>query len=166
MDLNKLIIFISVLTIILYLGCGKISILFSGFVSVLLISYIKNDKSNRFESFYTKYTKNTKYNLEETTEPTQQNPLMNVIATDKPTRPKGSNSYEKANIKKINNYVKETANTKADDTLFRDIGDKMELNHSMRQFYTTANTTIPNDQKSFGNYCYGNMPSDKDKHIQ
>ena len=161
MDLNKLIIFISVLTLILYLGCGKISILVSGFISVFFISYIKNDKSNRFESFFVKDII-PKFNLEEKTKPTQSNPLMNVMATDKPTRPKGSNSYEKPIIKKINNYVKETAH----DNVFRDLGDEMELNHSMRQFYTTANTTIPNDQKSFGNFCYGNMPSDKDKHLQ
>lgn len=164
MDLNKLIIFISILTIVLYLGCGKISILGSGFVSVLLISYIKNDKSKKLESFFLKDVI-PKLNLEKT-KPTIKNPLMNVVATDPPERPAAQKAYLPDVKKKINNYVKENANTNISESLFRNIGDNMELNHSMRQFYTTANTTVPNDQKSFGNYCYGNMPSDKDKHLQ
>ena len=164
MDLNKLIIFISILTIILYLGCGKISILFSGFVSVFIISYIKNDKSKKLESFFLK-DMIPRLNLEKT-KPTQKNPLMNVVATDPPQRPKAQKAYLPDVKKEINNYVKENANTNVSDCLFRDLGDEMELNHSMRQFYATANTTIPNDQKSFGDYCYGNMPSDKDKHLQ
>ena len=162
MDLNKLIIFISVLTIVLYLGCGKISILFSGFVSVLLISYIKNDKSKKIESFFNPIYKS---DLEKT-KPTIKNPLMNVCATDPPERPTAQKAYLPDVKKEINNYVKENANANVSDCLFRDLGDEMELDHSMRQFYATANTTIPNDQKSFGNYCYGNMPSGKDKHLQ
>ncbi|MDB4539715.1 hypothetical protein N9231_04775, partial [Saprospiraceae bacterium] len=105
----------------------------------------------------------SKSNLEKT-EPSKKNPLMNVCATDPPERPAAQKAYLPDVKKEINNYVKE--NTNISESLFRDLGDEMELNHSMRQFYATANTTIPNDQKSFGNYCYGNMPSDKDKHLQ
>ena len=44
--------------------------------------------------------------------------------------------------------------------------DKMEANNmefesSMRQFHMNPSTTIPNDQKDFLKYCYGNLPSEK-----
>jgi hypothetical protein len=32
----------------------------------------------------------------------------------------------------------------------------------MRQFYTTPNTLVPNNQKDFAQFCYGNMASCKD----
>lgn len=32
----------------------------------------------------------------------------------------------------------------------------------MRQFYSTANTTIPNDQGGFAEFCYGDMISAKE----
>lgn len=164
MDLNKLIIFISVMSLVLYLNCGKISVLLTGFVSVFIISYVKNDKSKKFESFF--IGDNSKDYLAKT-DPTQENPLMNVdLSKDPPNRPPADKSYLPDVEKKINDFVKQNANESVNDNLFRDIGDEIELKHSMRQFYSTPNTTIPNDQKSFGSYCYGNMPSDKDKHMQ
>ena len=32
----------------------------------------------------------------------------------------------------------------------------------MRNFYAMPNTQIPNNQKDFAMFCYGNMPSCKD----
>ena len=32
----------------------------------------------------------------------------------------------------------------------------------MRNFHSMPNTTIPNGQKAFAEFCYGNMPSCKD----
>ena len=32
----------------------------------------------------------------------------------------------------------------------------------MRNFYAMPNTQIPNNQKDFAEFCYGNMPSCKD----
>ena len=152
------------MSLILYLNCGKISVLITGFICVFIISYVKNDKSKRFESFFN--GNNSRDNLAKT-DPTKENPLMNVdLSKDNPNRPPADKSYLTDVENKIKNFVKENANESVNDNLFRDVGDEMELNNSMRQFYTTPNTTIPNDQKSFGNFCYGNMPSDKDKHIQ
>tara|TARA_Y100001980_G_C14549082_1_gene330726 strand:+ start:477 stop:971 length:495 start_codon:yes stop_codon:yes gene_type:complete len=164
MDLNKLIIFISVISLILYLGCGNMSVLLTGFSCILIISYIKNDKSKQFESFFSGKDMSL-FNLAKT-EPTKLNPLMNVVATDPPNRPSAQKAYLPEVEKNINNFVKENANDSVSNNLFRDLGDEIELNHSMRQFYATANTTIPNDQKSFGDFCYGNMPSDKEMHNQ
>jgi len=36
----------------------------------------------------------------------------------------------------------------------------------MRQFYTTANTMVPNSQKDFAQFCYGNMASCKDGDVE
>jgi phospholipid N-methyltransferase len=49
-----------------------------------------------------------------------------------------------------------------DKKLFQDVTDNLELEQSMRQFYSTANTTIPNDQTSFAEFCYGDMISAKE----
>jgi len=68
--------------------------------------------------------------------------------------------------KKINDKTKEfiyknNENNSNIKDLFEDSVDNMEFEHQMRQFHTTPNTTIPNDQSSFLNYCYGILPSDK-----
>ena len=158
MDLNKLIIIISSLSLILYLGSGKISVLGMGFFCVFVISYIKNDKNKVFETFF--LPQGSLIHLEKT-KPTKENPLMNVMPTDSPQRPPAETSYLPNVEKKINDCVKETVNK----NLFKDLGDELEFKQSMRNFYPTANTTIPNDQKSFGNYLYGNMQSNKDNHF-
>ena len=38
----------------------------------------------------------------------------------------------------------------------------MDLEYSMRNFYTTASTTIPNDQEGFSKFLYGDMISAKE----
>jgi len=50
--------------------------------------------------------------------------------------------------------------------LFDDRGDKFEFEQSMRQFYTTANTRVPNNQFEFARFCYGNMASCKDGDVE
>ena len=53
-------------------------------------------------------------------------------------------------------------NVGIDPRLFVDLGDKLSFENSMRQFYPTANTSVPNDQTAFAEFCYGNMPSCKE----
>ena len=43
------------------------------------------------------------------------------------------------------------------EKLFRDLGDNFQFDRSMIHFNSTANTQIPNDQKSFAEFCYGDM---------
>ena len=50
------------------------------------------------------------------------------------------------------------------DKLFQDLGDKFTFDRSMRQWYSTPNTQIPNDQGSFADWCYGDMKSCKEGH--
>lgn len=48
------------------------------------------------------------------------------------------------------------------DKLFNDLGDELVFEQSMRPFYSTANSTIPNDQSAFADFCYGSMVSCKE----
>ena len=49
-----------------------------------------------------------------------------------------------------------------DPKLYRNLGDNLTFANSMRNFYSMPNTTIPNKQKEFALFCYGNMPSCKE----
>ena len=102
--------------------------------------------------------------------PTTQNPTMNVLLPeiqDNPKRLPAAPAYNKAVEHQINestkNIIKKNFdNENIDKKLFEDLGDKFQFEQSMRQFYSTANTQVPNNQKEFANFCYGNMASCKD----
>ncbi len=90
--------------------------------------------------------------------PTKKNPLMNVLLPEiqyDPQRKSAAPAFNPAVEKEINDSV-------ADPRLFLDLGDNIAFDQSMRNFYATANTTIPNNQTAFAEFCYGNMPSCKD----
>ena len=48
------------------------------------------------------------------------------------------------------------------DKLFKDLGEQLMFEQSMRPFYSTANTTVPTDQQAFSDFCYGSMVSCKE----
>jgi hypothetical protein len=102
---------------------------------------------------------------ENRTVPTTLNPMMNVLLTDykdKPDRkPALDNSPQTATL--INDKVKARISNKVGDPrIFRGMNNELDLEHSMRNFYTTASTTIPNDQEGFSAFCYGDMISGKE----
>ena len=76
-------------------------------------------------------------------------PKYNIIRKGKPAAPSFNPAVEKEIL------IEEVA----DPRLFLDLGDNIAFDQSMRNFYATASTTIPNDQKAFAEYCYGSMPS-------
>ena len=87
--------------------------------------------------------------------PTKKNPLMNVLLPEiqyNPTRKAAAPAFNPSVEKQINAKV-------ADPKLFLDLGDNIAFDASMRNFYATASTTVPNDQTAFAEYCYGTMPS-------
>ena len=99
-----------------------------------------------------------KLNKEKYTLPSKENPMMNVMLpeiVDNPKRPKAAPSFKPKIEKKINNQI-------MDPRFFLDLGDNINFDRSMRQFYTTPNTQVPNRQKDFAEWCYGNMPSCKE----
>jgi hypothetical protein len=103
--------------------------------------------------------------------PTPQDPLMNVLLTDiqdRPTRP----AAEPAFNPKVERDINQSAQTfvvedmggdpNLEDRLFRDLGDNYEFSKSMRNYFATPNTRIPNDQHAFAEFCYGDMISCKE----
>jgi hypothetical protein len=103
--------------------------------------------------------------------PTPQDPLMNVLLTDiqdHPNRPAAEPAFNPQVEHAINQSTQEFVvqdlggNPDLEDRLFRDLGDNYEFSSSMRNYYATPNTRIPNDQHAFAEYCYGTMISCKE----
>ena len=136
----------------------------SAIISIIVLVIIYKSKSKKIEGYTNKneiLKEEIKDVLEkEFTVPTKKNPLMNVLVDEynnntdrKPAAP----SY----IEDVHKEINENAKSK-DDRLFKNLGDNLAFQHSMRNFYSMPNTQIPNGQKDFANFCYGNMPSCKE----
>lgn len=108
------------------------------------------------------------------TMPTEDNPFMNVMLPEistNPTRPAAAPAYERPVEKVINSKTKEAVMENFDDNekirkkLFSTLGDNLEFeNMAQHNFYATANTEVPNNQKKFMEFCYGSLPSGKELH--
>ena len=85
------------------------------------------------------------------TTPTKENPLMNVMLTDIKDNPK-----RKPAAPAFNSIVEKEINDAAlNRKLFSDLGDNLSFEGSMRNFYSMPNTSIPNSQEKFAEFCYG-----------
>jgi hypothetical protein len=130
-----------------------------GFANAMLYNELKNDYTN----------------------PKENNPMMNVLLPEisyDPNRSEAAPSYNSEVEKDLNNKTKDYVvdTTFGDGTkkqqeyirrkLFSDIGDNYGFDFSMRNFYTNPNTTIPNDQGGFANFCFGDMISAKEGNDQ
>jgi hypothetical protein len=83
------------------------------------------------------------------TRPTRDNPFMNVTMDEygtKPRRARACSLDKRAVAEDVRRFFDSTL-ARTDDDLFRE-------GASDRQFYTTASTTIPNDQAAFVRYLY------------
>jgi hypothetical protein len=102
---------------------------------------------------------------------TKVNPFANVLLTDIADHPERKSAppsfnpdvYEdithsvKKMVQKLNPGIKNT-----NKQLFGDLGENFYLDQSNRNFFSTANTRIANDQGAFAEFLYGNMPSSKE----
>jgi len=103
--------------------------------------------------------------------PDSSNPFSNVLMTDydfntdkKPAPPSYNDDINNSIIDNTKQMVANLNASQPDitDKLFKDLGDELYFEQSMRQFYSNPNTTIPNDQTSFADFCYGGMLSCKE----
>jgi len=103
--------------------------------------------------------------------PTTQNPLSNVLLPEyeydpmrKPAPPAYNPKVESEILSKAKQMVQEANPGQPDiaKKLFTDLADEFEFEQSMRSFYSSANTMIPNDQGAFAEFCYGGMVSCKE----
>lgn len=99
--------------------------------------------------------------------PSSKNPFSNALLTDnvyrKPAAPIVNQNVKNNILKQAIQLVNESnpGQPEISDKLFTNLGDMLGFEQSLRQFHTTANTTIPNDQGAFADFCYGSMNSCK-----
>lgn len=169
--LNAMTRLVILLTLVGYLLTKNSKIILSGIVTlgaIVLLFMIKKN-SNKKEGF----TNNEIYNMikSDYTEPTQLNPAMNVLLTeisDNPQRKEAAPAFNPIVDATINEKTKQFVSKNFDDPnirerLFNDLGDNFTFEQSMRAWHPMPNTTIPNDQKAFTDYCYGDMIACRDE---
>lgn len=170
------------LVIIGFLITLNVKIICVGIVTlgiVFLLYYIQNPATKKDENFtnrlpgvYPLLTDPCTYEMHKNlyTKPSGENPLMNLSLPQiyyEPKRKPAAPAFMPQVEEEINNNVKDfVAKPFKDETikdkLFADLGDEIVFNRSMLQYNTTANTQVPNDQKAFQEYLYGNMISGKE----
>ena len=152
--LNAITRFVIVLSLIGFIVTQLFKFLWIGAITLLLI--VVYHRSNKPQEAFTPQT------IAHHTVPTLKNPLMNVLLPElngNPHRKSALKSYTPETEKVIKDKVKENI---AIPAIYQGLKNEMTLDYSLRNFYTTASTTIPNDQEGFGDFCYGNMKSGKD----
>ena len=173
--LNSITRLVIVLSILGYLITNNVNMIITGILTILSISvlqYIQHNKilknniqNEGFDNLNLFNDKNTY------TKPTKKNPLMNVLLpeiNDNPNRNAALPAFNPIVENNINNETKEMIvdkfnnNHNIDKRLFKDLGDNFEFDMSMRQWYSTPNTKVMNDQKEFAEFCYGDMISCKE----
>jgi len=178
--LNAITRLVILLTLAGFVVSNNYKIVVTGIVSIffLIITYkvlnnnnIVNQKTRETFSNENIYDK-VKHNF---TNPTIINPVMNILLPeiqDNPNRLPAAPSYNKAVERAINSETQDfiVTNFNNDETirnkLFDSREDKFDFECSMRQFYSAANTRVPNNQNEFARFCYGNMASCKDGDVE
>jgi hypothetical protein len=99
------------------------------------------------------------------------NPLSNVLVTDWTENPQKLPAPPMDDKKNADNILLQAKRMVVQqnpgqpdiaEKLFADLANEFDFEQSMRPFYSTASSTIPNDQKAFAEFCYGSMISCKD----
>jgi hypothetical protein len=106
--------------------------------------------------------------------PDTKNPFSNVLITDyefnpsKKPAPASSNKIVGDDILNKAKILVQEQNPGQPDIavkLFKDLNEELNFEQSMRPFYSTSNTTIPNDQAGFADFCYGSSISCKEGNL-
>lgn len=174
--ITRLIILISILAFFI---TEKQTVFITGVVTILSIVVLHTIQRNEEVKKGIIDVKETFSNMDDVygklpntfTHPTENNPIMNVLMTeysDNPTNRKpAAPSYFPNVINNINESTKQLIKNNFNDDsvgdkLFNDLGDSYGFNQSMRAWYATPNTKIPNDQDEFAKFCYGTITSCKE----
>lgn len=146
--ISRFVILLSLLGLVL---TQSVRFLWIGVATLLIITMYHNAQVTTQEAFTQETTR---------TVPTQKNPLMNVLLPEingNPNRGKAL-AYTPKTEKKIMEKVKKGL----DPRIYRGTNNELDLEYSMRQFYTNPSTTVPNNQEEFATFCYGDMISAKE----
>jgi len=130
---------------------------------------IEETFANQADEVYRQYNYTKDPNVFD--KPTAGNPFSNVLIPDiqynpdKKPAPPSFNAHVNSQILKEAKQLVSDMNPRQPDIsnkLFGDLGEQYVFEQSLRQFNSNPSTTIPNDQKSFADFCYGSMISAKD----
>lgn len=167
-SLVRLSLFLSVIFIILSFNFNYIFILIgTAFLTYLVyISHekqeeekahknIENYKDLKNDRHYKKQKIQVKEYAKKCALPTQNNPFMNFLVTDKRDKKPACPTYNDSKIKQI-------VEDKFTNKLYRDINSVYNNENSQREFYTMPNTEASNRQNEFGNWLYKTPPTCKE----
>ena len=187
--LNAISRFVIIASLLGYLITLNMGIIFVGIITLAVIAILYHVQSNKIiadekakelpPKIKESFTNAILYNevKDDYTNPKENNPMMNVLLPEisyNPTRNEAAPAFNAEVEKNINNSTKDYVvdTTFSDEPtkqkeyikrkLFSDLGDNYTFDDSMRNFYTNPNTTIPNDQEGFANFCFGDMISAKE----
>ena len=105
----------------------------------------------------------------------KKNPFGNVLLTDigdhpeRKSAPPAFNPDVYEDITRSTKKLVQTLNPEIKNTnkqLFGSLSDNFYLDQSNRNFFSTANTRVTNDQGAYAKFLYGNMPSGKESGLQ
>ena len=163
-QLNAITRFIILVSLVGYILMGNYIILLFGVILIICIAMIyKFHKKAKIETMKNHFAppcgdfKN------------KSNPLDNVLMTDyvdNVNKPEVSKNYGPNEEQLINQKVKQfilsnNRDNKDIHKTFDDLGNELDFEKSMRQFYINPSTTIPNSQDDFLKYCYKSLYSEK-----
>ena len=177
--INAITRLVIILTILGFLVTNSYNFFFTGFITlgiIVFLFYTKQNTESKPSASSKKegFTNPELYNVlkDSFTNPSEKNPFMNVLLpeiNDDPKRKMAAPAYNRAVEKKINNKTEDFVASDFDDDLkikkklFSNLGDSFEFEEfGQYNFYATPNTKIPNDQKGFAEFCYGDMISAKE----
>lgn len=157
---TRFVLFISIFGFMLL---NNYLILMFGIILILILIYLfhTNAKDN-LETFEGEMN-------EDKEKFTKKNPLYNVLVTDyeddvdkKAPNTKYDETQEGMINTSVRNFILDNNKDNKDiGKIFKDVGNTMEFENSMRQFHMNPSTTIPNDQNDFLKYCYKDLYSEK-----
>lgn len=165
-------------TIIGFVATQSYELLIVALISLAAIFYLyytNNEISESFQSDINLPNGHLNKDLYEIIKPnldnsTIENPFSNVMVTSTPNKKIAPPSY----ISNVKDDIKENVlaaikkcnpDNNDIDKLLSEVGDEIKLDSSLRNFYSTPNTQIPNDQKGFTDFCYNNLSAQKDKKV-
>jgi len=176
--INAITRLVIILTILGYLITQSLNFFITGAITLGVIIFLyyakslkQDDKKKQVKEAFTNPSvyNDVKCNF---TNPTEKNPVMNVLLPeikDDPKRKMAAPAYNRAVEKQINNETEDFVisnfnnDKKLKKKLFSTLGDSFEFeDFAQHNFYATPNTTIPNDQHGFAEFCYGDMVSGKE----
>jgi hypothetical protein len=176
--LNAITRLVLIMTIFTFVYSKSLTTILIGIISIAFIYFLYRYKQTDEEGFALSEPASdlVKKSAEFKTDmvfqrPNANNPFGNVLVTDyldNPQRKPAPPAFNEDVNKEIVNTAKQMVlnhnkgNKELTDKLFADLGDNFVFEQSMRPFYSTASTTIPNDQTAFAEFCYGGMVSCKE----